>query len=424
MRRLVLFLTYASAFAGASAFVGASAARAGGPGDVAPALDLARVIALAAEASPAVRLVRAQVAEAEGRLETADVRTVENPTVSAAMGPRIGPKNGVDVDLSLEVPIEIGGRRSKRVSAASEEVTGERLRVEDASREAVAVAVRAYFRALRSEERLGLARQQKNLAEEVLAAARARHEAGQVPRLEVNLAEAEVARAQSQIAAEQVGTSRTRSELALALGLPSATSLRPSGKLADRALLDGAASNVGADHRPDVLASLSDVRAADAEVSLAEAQRLPDLAFTAGYAREEDANIVTAGVSVSLPLFNPRTGAVAEARARRNRARIEAEIKKAAASAQIEGARAAYAAAVEALRAIEDDVLPSVLENEKLTYESYRAGKIGLATLLQVRREALETRRAYLDSLLGASEAATDVAAAQGSFPTSPNRNP
>lgn len=409
MRIFVLFTAVVSAG------LGGSLARAEATDSI--ALDLARVIELASERSPSVQLARAQVAEAEARLAGADVRALENPTFGAALGPRIGPKNNVDVELSLEIPIERGGRRAKRVAAAGAAVAGEQRRVEETRRQTVTAAVRSYYRSLFARERVQVAAEQKRLAEEMVKAALGRFEAGQVPQLDVSLARAEVARAGSQIAAEEVGAVRARTELALALGLPSSFDLQPAGELKDRKLFDVAGPGTPED-RADVLASLADMKTADAEAALAETERLSDLAFTVSYGREEDANILLGGVRVSLPLFNPRKGAVLEAQARRDRARLEAETRKIAASAEVEGAREAYRAAVDAVRRLEEDALPLGLENERLTLESYRAGKIGLSTLLQVRQEALEARRAHLDTLLEAAEAGTDLAAALGSLTT------
>lgn len=417
MRFFTLFTAVVSVSLGVSSARGQVAHPAETP------LDLSRVIELASQASPAVRLARAQVAETEARLAGADVRALENPTVGVALGPRIGPSNNVDVEISLEVPLERGGRRAKRVAAAGAAVAGEQQRVEETRRQTVTTAVRSYYHALAAREHMQVAAEQKRLAEELLGAAQARFEAGQVPQLEVSLARAEVARAGSQIAAAEVGAVQARTDLALALGLPSSFDLQPAGELKDRKLFDLAGA-ANPEDRSDVLVSLSDVKTAEAEAVLAEAERLPDLAFTASYAREEDANVLLGGVSVSLPLFNPRKGAVLEAQARRDRARIEAETRKAAASAEIEGAREAYRAAVEALRRLEEDALPLGLENERLTFESYRAGKIGLSTLLQVRREALEARRSHLDTLLAAAEAGTDLAAALGSLSMTTNANP
>jgi cobalt-zinc-cadmium efflux system outer membrane protein len=411
MRPLSLFTAVVSAF------LGVSSTRADVAQPAEPPLDLSRVIELASQVSPAVRLARIQVAEAEARLAGADVRALENPTVGAALGPRIGPSNNVDVEISLEVPLERGGRRAKRVAAAGAAVAGEQRRVEETRRQTVTTAVRSYYRALAARGRVQVAAEQKRLAEALLGAAQARFEAGQAPQLEVSLARAEVARAGSQIAAAEVCAVQARTELALALGLPSSFDLEPTGNLKDRGRFD-LAGPAHPEDRSDVLVSLSDARTAEAEAALAEAERIPDVTVTASYAREEDTNILLGGVRVPLPLFNPRKGAVLEAQARRDRARIEAETRKMAASAEVEGAREAYRAAVDAVRRLEEDALPLGLENERLTLESYRAGKVGLPTLLQVRREALEARRAHLDTLLAAAEAGTDLAAALGSLTT------
>jgi cobalt-zinc-cadmium efflux system outer membrane protein len=161
------------------------------------------------------------------------------------------------------------------------------------------------------------------------------------------------------------------------------------------------------------------VDASRAGIALAEAQAKPDIAFRVGYRHEEGDDIVQAGVSIPLPFFNPGKGLIQEAMARSDRARIDAEARKAAVSSEIEGARRGYAAAAESVRLLEKDGLPRQRENEVLARESYRAGKINLATLLLVRRDALETRREYLERLLEAAEAGVELAAAMGTFPPS-----
>jgi cobalt-zinc-cadmium efflux system outer membrane protein len=370
-----------------------------------------------------VLLAKAKIAEAEAKVVSADVRSIENPTVSAAMDPRLGIAGDGDVDISIEIPFELGDKRAKRVSAARAGVIGEKHRAADAGREAVASAVRSYYLSLYAEERIKLAREQKRLAEEVLSLATARYEAGQIPQLEINLAEAEVSRAQSRISAEQVFANKARTTLSLALSLPSLANSPLGGELGDRKLLDTLIKNAPFESRPDLLAALADAKAAEEEIALAEAERRPDIAFNVNYGREENDGFIMAGVSISLPLFNPREGAVLEARARRESALIEARIKEAAVTAEIEGARESYRAAVEGVSQIEENSLPRGVENERLATESYRAGKTGLATLLQVRREASESRRDYLDTLLEAAEAGTELAFVLGCLTPVQNQN-
>jgi outer membrane protein TolC len=59
-------------------------------------------------------------------------------------------------------------------------------------------------------------------------------------------------------------------------------------------------------------------------------------------------------------------------------------------------------------------VIPGLDENEQLTTRSFDVGQIGLPDLLLIRREILETRLQYLDALLEAALARTDLDASSG----------
>lgn len=382
-------------------------------------LTLSRVIELAGTNSRDVRIAVTRIAEEEGRFTGAQVRSIENPKLEAALGPRIGTTTTVDVDVSVEIPFERGGKRDRRVAVARAGVQREKHAVDDARRHAIAIAVGAYYRVLQAEERLRLAEERKALAEELFRVARERHQSGDAPLFDVNLAQAEMSRAKSAIESEKGFVARARAALAASLGLPSGGDLRVEGDLKDRTFFDTIPSETSLEKRSDLLVALAEVDASRAGVALAEAQRRPDIAFRVGYRHEEGNDIVQGGVSIPLPFFNPGKGPVQEARARGDRARIDAETRKAAMSSEIEGARRGYAAAAESVRLLEKDGLPRQQENEALARESYRAGKINLATLLLVRREALDTRREYLERLLEAADAGVNLAAAVGTLPPS-----
>ena len=385
-------------------------------GPIAESLTLSRVIELAGTNAQDVRIAMTRIAEEEGKLTGAQVRALENPKLEAAFGLRIGLDTTVDVDVGVEIPFERGGKRERRIAAARAGIQREKHAVEDARRQAITLAVGAYYRVLQAEERLRLAEERKALAEELFRVARERHQGGDAPLFDVNLAQAEMSRAKSAIASEKGLVARARAALAASLGLPSGGDLRVEGDLKDRSFFDTIPPEVSLEKRSDLLVALAEVDASRAGIALAEAQARPDIAFRAGYRHEEGNDIVQGGVSIPLPFFNPGNGPVQEARARSDRARIDAEVRKAAVSSEIEGARRSYAAAAESVRLLEKDGLPRQQENDALARESYRAGKINLATLLLVRRDALDTRREYLERLLEAAEAGVELAAAVGAL--------
>lgn len=381
------------------------------------ALTLDRVLELAASAAPDVRISSTQIEEGEARLAGAKVRTQGNPQLELEAGPRSAEEDDVDFGVGLEIPVELWGRRDKRIAVAEAQLQREKWLAGEARRQAVSAAVDAYYQFLHARKGLELARERKALAEELLGIATERYRAGDAPLFEENLARTETARAASEIASAQGRVAQARAALEQSLALPAGGDFQIEGDLEDRSFFDRFHLDPAMAPRPDLLAARAEVEAADAGIALAKSEQLPDLALRLSYQQEGDEKVALAGVAVGLPFLNPRREApVREAMARSQRARIVAATKEAVISSQIEGARLAYQAAVEAVRGMEEVALPLQSENQAMATESYRSGKIALATLLQVRREALETRREYLDHLLKASEAGIGLASAVGTF--------
>ena len=232
--------------------------------------------------------------------------------------------------------------------------------------------------------------------------------------LEVNLAATEVSRAEADILSEQVGFARARAELAIALGLGSIDTIDVAGALDDRAWFEQAAPS---SERADVRAARAEVAGSSSEIALADAARFPDVSVRVAYKREDSgANILLGGIAISLPFFERGQGERAESRARHDRAGIELETRQAAANVEVEAARAAYANAVAAVKTLADKGLQLATQNEDMARESYRAGKIELATLLVIRREALETKREHLALLLDAALAGVELRVAMGAL--------
>ena len=390
-----------------------------GVADADPPLTRERVIELARVRAPAVRIAAERVAESRGRLTGARVLVHDNPVLEIGVGPRWALQRTTDYELALSVPIELGGRRDKRIASASADVDRDAALARDAAREMAGAALEAYYRVLHAEAVLALARQRRELAEKLRDTADSRRTAGDATQLDVNLAESEVSRAESDIASAEAQVARARGELASVLGLSSMATIAVEGDLADRSMFDAIPPDGDGPPRPDVIAAEAGVRGAEAEVSLADTLGLPDVAFRVSYVRESDgpADILLGGVSLTIPSFVRGQGPRAETRARRRLAEIDLEARRAAVASEVEAARGMYRAAVEATRRLEEKAVPLAIQNEDLARQSYEAGKLDLVTLLVVRREALDTRRQYLDELLEAALAGVDLSVAVGAVP-------
>lgn len=373
-----------------------------------------RVIAIARKQAPAVRAAATRTLEARGRLVGARVLLPENPVLEVMAGPRWSDSRSVDAELQLAVPIPLGGKRDKRVAVAAAGIERDVELSRDAERASVGLALAAYYRAVQAKARVEVSRARKTLADSLLQIANERRRAGDVSQLEVNLATNEVTRAESEILAVEGALARARADLATTLGLTTISGLDVDGELGDRAWFDLAAQATGSE-RSDVRAARAEVAGTGSEVALADAARFPDLSLRVAYKREDiGTDIVLGGLAISLPFFSRGQGERAESRARAARARVELETRQSAVAVEVEGARATYASAVSAVKTLEDKGLQLAIQNESMARESYRAGKIDLATLLVIQREALETRREHLEGQLEAALAGVELRVALG----------
>lgn len=387
-------------------------------GDGARSLTFRDVVALARSQAPAVRLAAADVDVERGRRAGARVLVADNPVLSGGVGSRWGVERTTDRELSLSVPIELGGQRRKRTAAADADIRVAEASARDVERHVVGAAAGAYFEVLFARELLALAEERRALAEKLVETARERKRAGDATEFEVNLAEGELSRARAGVASAVGRGATARTRLATLLGLDSIEGFAAAGSLDDWSFVEvdggGGGAGAGAGDRSDVQVARARVSAAGADLELADARRWPALSFQVSYAHEESADIAFGGLAITLPIFDRGQGERARARAERHRAELEVEVTERAASAELEGARTAYVAAVAAVDEMKDSALPLAIENERMARESYAAGKIELTAMLVVRREALDTRAEYLERLLEAALAAVDLWVAQG----------
>lgn len=373
-----------------------------------------RVIELARSSSPTVRVAGAAVEEERADLIGARIFARDNPVLEAVAGPRWGDDTAIDLEATLAIPIELGGKRRKRVAAAQAGVDRASAEVAVDEQEAIARALRAYYGALHAQERLGLAEERKKLADQLHDAARTRKAAGDVAELEVNLAATEVARAESEVLAEAADVERARGELAITLGLEGPDAAHVAGALGDRTAFDA----LEPAERADVAAARVAIAEEKAEVISADAARFPDLNFRITYAREDGGtDIVLAGLAVTLPLFDRGQGDRAAARARQRRAELTLELTEDAVATEVEVATRAYHSSVASVVKLEEDALPLVVRNEELSVTAYQSGKADVGTVIVVRREALDTRREYLDRQLEAALAGVELSRALGALP-------
>lgn len=368
-------------------------------------LTSTEAVRLAQLHNPDLQILEAEVAAAEARLAGASLLFQGNPSLTATAGPRES-SAGRSRDDSIELlqPIEIGGQRGARIDSAQAalEAVGARLRARRA--EVGAAVLEAFGRALAAEQRTRLAAEALAVANEGVAAAQERFEAGAAALLDVNTARVELGRMARARAEAERRSAEAVADLNLLLGLEAAATVSllgelragESGALDEAQLIDQALAS-----RAEIAASQRALDAAHAESRLADRERIPTPKIGVSFIREEesDAEIVQGRLSFDLPLFNRNQAARGVAAARVS----QFETALAATTRQIRQEVSTAVARLRAARSAADgyasDVVKAMEENMELGTESYRAGKIDFLQLLLIRRQALEARNEHIDVL-------------------------
>ncbi|HWR35414.1 MAG TPA: TolC family protein [Clostridia bacterium] len=378
-------------------------------------ITLEQALARARNRGPQIILSQYRIDEARGRLAGASVFLQENPTVETAIGPRISPSGDTtDYDVSLSQSFELGGRRSARMAGARAGLERETAASRDVLRRLLRDVSVAFARGLAAKQRLKLAEQSSKIAGELFQSMERRYQAGDVPILDVNLARNSAARARADVRSSQAAYASAVGELRILLGVTAEEPLDIAGDLRDRRRFDLSTLTALCSERPDLRALAAERDEAQAEVQLGNAFRWPTVAPSFNYKRDQGDRIVQGGLSFTLPLFNRGQELQAVGQARTRRLERELEASKRAVWVEVQTAYDVYNLQVSAVEELERDALPSLEENETLARRSFEEGEIGLAELLLIRREALETRIAYAERLFEAAVAGIELEARAG----------
>jgi cobalt-zinc-cadmium efflux system outer membrane protein len=380
-------------------------------------LTIDEALALAREQGMDVVLARGRVEEARARQLQAGRRFQENPVLEVNGGYRRSQDDYLDFDTSVSQGLYAGSQRAARLAGTQAALDRTEAEVDEARRLLLRDVWTTFVRILVAQDRVALLMRSRESADALLAATERRYEAGEAAALEMNRTRIAAASARADQRAAEADGNAALAELKALLGLPPGESVEIRGKLESYQPRELEALLAGLDQRPDLRALAAELREAEAEVLLGQALARPGWGVRGGIAREEGADIVSAGVVVSLPVHNRGQETIAIGQARAAALRQALETARRAADAEVRGRYSALSRRLAAVRELEHTAVPALDDNESLALKSFEAGEIDLGELLLVRREILETRLAYLERLLEASLTRFELEAAAGVLP-------
>ncbi len=369
------------------------------------ALTLAEARAMARRTSPELAAARQALAAAQARERQAGA--FPNPVLSYGreQTSREGETNWQNM-LTLEQPLEIGGQRGARRQASG------LLRAAAEARLA-ATAARVDYEVARSYATAAAADQRARLAE---AAAQAFGKARRVS--QVRLAGGDVSGYQNrrlQLEAARYAALRLEAlvardsavrTLASLIGLIDSTSSTGPIQLVDT-LTPGPLSLTVDSLVTRALASRADLRAAEfeaqagfAEARLTRAERIPTPVLSGGYKNErlttgETLNGFVAGLSLPLPLWDRRGGAVDAARAEAARRAAEVDSLRRQTIREVQTAFDAHQALAGQLAALEAQLGDEAAKARRAAEVAYGEGEISLLEWLDSVRAYQEAEAAH-----------------------------
>lgn len=363
--------------------------------------------------------VRQRIAEAKGLLRQAGVRP--NPTleVEGGTGRQFGTRGEEEFSAGYFHPVELGGKKDKRVHVAEISVSLAETELDE--------RVRQLSFDIKSRAVDALINREKDLALERLAAvnqqayelAEARVKEGDIPRLdaqlllvEKNRTEAQRASLAGRLEAEFVELRRlvgmdSKAIVPLGISIPIASSTLVLEELQSRAL----------EKRPDVRLARLLENQGKAEIILAEAQIWPDVTLSAKYILRNSAfdqfglsakgdqvplrdrdNVLIIGASIPLFTGKRNQGNIDAATARATGNSLRKQHMEGSIPLEVEAAFHRYRAAKTALAVFSSGIVDQSAKNLQVIREAYQLGQLRLLDVINEQRRLGDTELAYIDA--------------------------
>lgn len=357
-------------------------------------------------ASPELRGARAAIDAARGR--EIQARSLPNPGVVYSTEKTSGSgQSNSQHTAGVEQQLEIGGQRGARRAAASARRRAAEARLSGAQANLDLEVARAYARVIAADRRAHLAgRAAAAFAEAGRVSAR-RLAAGDISGYADRRLRLEAAR-YGALESEAALVSRTARIALYALvsadrdsisGFPFVLTdtLPIAGARPTLATLTAAALR----NRADYLEAALEEEALGAEARLASFERIPSPTLSIGYKTERSAGIseslngFIAGVSLPIPLFDRRRGAIQAAEAEARRARAESELARLRIMREVAEAHASLLAVEQQLAVLAPQLGAPAASALQSAQVAYLEGEITLLEWLDAVRAYQEAESSY-----------------------------
>jgi cobalt-zinc-cadmium efflux system outer membrane protein len=376
-------------------------------------LTLEQALDMAESLEPQLAEAKAMIEAAEGRAKQAGAFPNPEAIVGAQQLPLSGnAPNEKEYVAGVGQSIPLGARLSqaRQAELLDREVRARGLEVK---RRDIRKRVHSAFATALYQEKAHQAQTeiQRN-AEKAVVTTRARMEAGDA--LREDLARVEMDLARTKVELKRAESLREQALLTLASAIGDAALAVKSLEGTMEATfeiptLEGLVANLSS--QPETALADADLRARNARVDVARAERIPDVKVELLYHRLESSqqNTMDIGLSIPLPLFNRNQGKLREARAEVAAAEARSRMTQNELTTRLRESHLQLCTALANSGTFKIEILSRAETVLKGAEARYAAGDISLAEVLPVRRDWAAVQLSYLESLRDVMQAWGEV---------------
>jgi cobalt-zinc-cadmium efflux system outer membrane protein len=375
---------------------------------------------------------RINIERARARLRQAGLRP--NPTLDfeQTTGRFTGATGETERSIGVALPIELGGKRRRRIELAQAELEASEAEVADRERTLAAEVRVNYAEALAALRELEITENLSELDRQTTRFVQARVNEGESAPIELNLLLVEVDRLRSRRALVEgrlkVGLIRLKNIAGILPGEPLrlredlATPVMPAPPTSM-----AAAEDIALRSRPDLKLARLNEEVAQAGLKLARAEGIPNVTafskYTVGQGVFDDTpvgvlvdrdKLLTFGVSIDIPVFNRNQGARSESAAAISQARTRREFLESVVRSDVQSAYARYEAARAAVLTFDHGVIARSNENLRVIRSAYELGQFTIMDLINEQRRLVDSQRDFTEALAEQYRALADLQMALG----------
>ncbi|WP_297325663.1 TolC family protein [Nitrosomonas sp.] len=308
--------------------------------------------------------------------------------------------------------IELGGKRAARVNAA---LLGEELAAKDYETKRVEIIARVanvFTEVLAAQERIRLAEETRQVAQNVVNTVTKRVQGGKVPPIEETRVKVGLSTTRIELEQAQRDLVGARKRLALlwnssspqfgkALGNLETLIVPPNFQMLEARVLDN----------PMALRAMKNIEQRKALLQVEQTRRIPNLTINAGVVHHAllGGNTAIASVMVPLPLFDRNQGNIKDAYQRVDKAVDEQTALELRLKTELAQSYETMSAVWNEINILRDEVLPGAKSAFHVTSRGYELGKFGLLEMLDAQRILFQNQLLYVRALANYQRLVNDI---------------